>query len=766
MPPFLPSYRRLTSESPPPSKPTLFDTIDRPGASTTLHDNRAFLNKLNGSQTDSSLSDISSDHFEDVLSQPSPKRVKLDMANGDDEGGVDWEDAMGSAADPNREQSSYAIKDLQITLGKPSHLATRNVSRSQKHGPSKIERQIRMSIHRMHVQLLMFHNMVRSGWATDKDVHKILLSQLCENERQAIEHWRVDSGLQSRQERKLPIPRRRTVRQRHPCNVADRNQRNWGSPAERQEHGAPNMSHGDPILRLLKVLAIFWKKKFAITAPGLRKQGYKAPAVLEHEIATFRSGRQNHEHHGERIENIEAFRKAAECCEGSRDVGAQLFTALLRALGIETRLVASLQPLGFGWTKSEEATIKRRGDFVELNDPEVLQDSHYFEDAYSDDPSDHVLEKSQVQCTDREPMRNTTKQQRPRERGSASLKSLRGSDQTDGPTLRGGDDSDDASIIDVTPSSIRRRPNMNYDRDMPAPIYWSEVISPITQKVHVVDPLILTPAVVTSSEQLTNFEPRGARAEKAKQILAYVVAYAADGTAKDVTTRYLKRHVWPGKTRGWRLPIEKLPIRNRQGKITRYEDRDWFKGVMRGYQKAVSNVSTADRLEDDTDLKAANLEKKEGNAGPDTLQFYKTSAEFVLERHLRREEALKPDAKPVKSFTCNSKTNLAEEYVYHRRDVEVCRTGESWHKEGRAIKPGQKPMKLVPVRAVTLTRKREVEEAERGSGEKLKQGLYSWNQTDWVSIPSLPIGVSTLCLPMPAPAIIRAMTDASRLHGV
>lgn len=49
-------------------------------------------------------------------------------------------------------------------------------------------------------------------------------------------------------------------------------------------------------------------------------------------------------------------------------------------------------------------------------------------------------------------------------------------------------------------------------------------------------------------------------------------------------------------------------------------------------------------------------------------------------------------------------------------------------------------MKMVPVRAVTLTRKREVEEAER-DGEKLKQGLYALHQTDWIIPPPIVNGV-------------------------
>ena len=49
-------------------------------------------------------------------------------------------------------------------------------------------------------------------------------------------------------------------------------------------------------------------------------------------------------------------------------------------------------------------------------------------------------------------------------------------------------------------------------------------------------------------------------------------------------------------------------------------------------------------------------------------------------------------------------------------------------------------MKMVPIRAVTLTRKREIEEAERDSGEKQKQGLYARKQTDWIIPPPIENG--------------------------
>ena len=47
--------------------------------------------------------------------------------------------------------------------------------------------------------------------------------------------------------------------------------------------------------------------------------------------------------------SLDGLMNAAKTKSGSRDVGAWLFTALLRSAGVQTRLVCSLQPLQFGF---------------------------------------------------------------------------------------------------------------------------------------------------------------------------------------------------------------------------------------------------------------------------------------------------------------------------------------------------------------------------------------------------------------------------------
>ena len=739
MPPFIPRKRRLST--PPPDattsksgkKPSLFDTVDKPSPSTSLQDNKTFLDHLNGSESESALSDVSSDEFEDALPTPSHKRRKVVHKEEEDDQ-VEWEDAVQADVTPSESTPAAQIGDLELTLDKNTHMVSLTDLLKQKKGPSKLERKIRVATHCMHVQFLLFHNLVRSGWACDKEAQSILVRQLPAGVKKEIDKWKAASGLSLNIVAEASKAPRKGRKGKKAAQNA-RNQRDWGRPAERQGNGAPNMSRGDPLIRLQKVLAAYWKKRFTITAPGLRKQGYKPPKAVEEEIISWRSEKHNPEEHGERVRDVQEFRSHAKACEGSRDVGAQLFTALVRGLGLEARLVASIQPAGFGWSKNEEgATEKKKAKDNQALGDGLESDSNKESEAEIGSAKKGVVAKQNSKS--KTPRSVNSKKRSSRGAKHAPIDLSSGSDSG---VLES--DEEEASVIDVTPSTPRRRPNMNYDKDMPFPIYWTEVISPITNLVHPVDPLVLTPAVVTSSEQLCQFESRGAKADKAKQVFAYVIAYSSDGTAKDVTTRYLKRHVWPGRTKGVRLPIEKVPVHNRRGKIKYYEDYDWFKTVMSGYKRTDKMRTVVDDLEEAKELKPVKPEKKEPKPSEDTLQGYKNSAEFVLERHLRREEALRPEAKPVKTFTTGKGDNAKEEPVFRREDVEVCRTGESWHKEGRAIKAGEVPMKLVPIRAVTLTRKREVEEAERDTGEKLKQGLYSWDQTDWIVPPPIENGL-------------------------
>ncbi|KAJ5173679.1 Rad4 beta-hairpin domain 1 [Penicillium coprophilum] len=647
MPPFVPR-KRVSSEDPPPAKrqarPDNSQAPQAPAPRAPFH-----------------LSDSDSDSNSSLSDAPEDLKDNAPEESEDEEEDIDWEDAIDtktSATTPT--VAAPELQDLELTLDQnETHVSD---LLDGKKGPSKIERQIRIQTHCMHVQCLLFHNAIRNAWSNDSKVHEILRKKLPEGIHKEVKKWRIASGLE------LPEPKPEPPKSKKKGKKAKKN-KDWSDESERLEPGQPDMSRGDPIITLIKVLVAYWRKQFRITAPGLRKYGYRPVAALETAITDFREEEHDPERHGERIANLDEFRAIAERMQGSRDVGAQLFTALVRALGIEARLVGSLQPLGFGWTKGETYTPVT--------------------------PSEDPEKEEEPETTEPE---------------------------TDGAENK-------------APAKNKRKP---FDSDLPFPIYWTEVASPVTNEIISVDPLVLSNPVApfTDTDLQANFEPRGAKADRAKQVICYVVAHSSDGTAKEVTTRYLRRRTWPGKTKGFRMPLEKVPV----GPRGNYIAFDWFGMVMRGYQRARKSKTAVDKLEESRDLQPNQPEKKKTTQTADTLQSLRTSTEFVLERFLRREEALRPGAEPVRTFIAGKGARAKEEPVFRRADVLKCLSAESWHKEGRQTKPGAVALKRVPIRAVTLIRKREVDEMQRQTGEKPLQGLYSRDQTEYIIPPPIQDG--------------------------
>lgn len=89
---------------------------------------------------------------------------------------------------------------------------------------------------------------------------------------------------------------------------------------------------------------------------------------------------------------------------------------------------------------------------------------------------------------------------------------------------------------------------------------------------------------------------------------------------------------------------------------------------------------------------------------------------------------MKPGKSHVKTFIVGKGDKVKEEKVYSKDDIAICKTVESWYREGKVIREGEQPLKRVRSRAATLNRKREIEEAKK-DGETIMQGLYSEDQT-------------------------------------
>ncbi|KAI4843888.1 Rad4-domain-containing protein, partial [Aureobasidium sp. EXF-8845] len=747
MPPFVPRKRRSPSPEAPPAKrretargkkapvdskaarpikspkpkSSVFDAIDTLTTKATAEEAKNFFASVGkGDSDDEHDPDASSseddDHdFEDVPMKEAPKEH-------DDGEDMDWEDAI-PATDTKVVDDDSAIQDINISINEDGSVAAVAAAEQQakaKKGPSKRERQARIRAHCIHVQTLLFHNAVRNSWLNDKELHKILFDSLSQGVKDEIDRWKINMGL------KQPPPKKKHKGKSKGNSKA----RDWGQDADRLEPGVPNLSSGDPLLRLLKVLTAYWRKRFHVTAPGIRKQGYLPQRLITYEIKAWVKNKSNFERHGERIENIQEFRKCARYCRGSRDVGAQLFTALIRAIGIESRMIASLQPAGFGWTKFDDGEIKKQPQTSSTNPVEISDDESLVE---SPKPKSKSTAKKPIKAE--KPARKSSRKSKSAaaEEESSELSSVPSDADDD-------EEDDDASVIDITPAPPPPKNSKKYDRDLAYPHYWTEVLSPVSNTYIPVDSIVLS-TVASNHELLSTFEPRGKRADQARQVICYVIAHNQDTTCKDVTVRYLKKHQLPGRTKGFRMPIEKIPVLNKRGKVIKTEDYDFFKRIMSPFVRPQNLRTAADDVEESTDLKPFKPVTEKAKVATESLQWYKQSAEFVLERHLRREEAVLPEAKQVRTFTSGKGDKEKTEPVYRRADVVNCKTVESWHKEGRQIQLGEQPLKMVPVRAVTLMRKREMEEAERETGEKLKQGLYGIDQTEWIIPPPIENGV-------------------------
>lgn len=747
------------------AKTTLFEAADTPiGKTRTKEEKGALLERFSQGQnngdeegqdgdSDSDLSEPGSDEFEDVeAQQPVCRRRKFvnDEQSGEDgdedsdeEEGDDmqWEDAMAPAttATPREPQE---IGDINITVNDDGSAYTAPLvsAATGKKGPSKKERTTRVLTHQLHVQSLMWHNTIRNSWLNDGEVQKLLVEGLSEGVKNEVRRWRESMGSLSAQE--LDRKKEESVKKKGGKKGKGKS-RDWGAEAKFQEAGVPDLSHGDPLLRLLRILTAYWRKRFTITAPGIRKVGYMPLKRLRDMIRGWKGDPRDQEEYGERIESKEQFRRAARKCEGSRDVGEQLFVALLRGLRVETRLVANLQPVGVGWSKGEEADVKnnkkeKKAEVANLESEDNVEvKGATLKEPAATKPNDKLKEEH----PSRKSGRGKKEQPINLEESDSELSEL--SDSNSGgvkDSATPADEYDDESVVDVTPATKSKKPNKKYDRDLAFPNYWAEVLSPVSNTYIPVDPITIS-TIGSNAELLLAFEPRGKKADKTKQVICYTIAHSRDGTAKDVTVRYLKKHQLPGKTKGFRVGPEKVPIYNRKGKVRKYEEYDWFKTVMSGYIRPGPERTAADDLEEQTDLKPFKPATEKKEAEKESLQWYKQSADYVLEQHLRREEAILPSAKPVRTFTAGKGDKAKDHPVYNRSDVVVCKTVESWHKEGRELKPAQQPMKYVPMRAVTLVRKREMEDAKRETGEALKQGLYSREQTDWIIPPPIVDGV-------------------------
>ncbi|KAH7057019.1 hypothetical protein B0J12DRAFT_401229 [Macrophomina phaseolina] len=356
---------------------------------------------------------------------------------------MDWEDV-----DLDRNNADYflqplpvdqAEETLQIAIGNDN--TSNKPARARRKAATAAERAMRLNVHKMHVLCLLYHSHIRNAWCNDKEVQASL------------------KRFRTAQINSLLTP----------------------DPNKSQFQAAKGFSEG------LALSLDAWKK-FKITSLGMRRAKWARNAK---ELEVFKIPED-----ADPVMDISDFRKAAIAFEGSADTGAMLFCAFLRAVGVEARLVCSLQPLPFSFAglPTVETTAEDNGNVV------------YAETSGDDKPPPD--EKPP-------PLKRITRIGRPG-LGSSSSRHT------------------------VTPSPAKPKKTIPHPR---YPVYWVEAFNAAQQKWVAVDPIATRTIGKPSRLEPPLSDP--------DVCMAYAVAFESDGVAKDVTRRYAK--AYNAKTRKCRV---------------------------------------------------------------------------------------------------------------------------------------------------------------------------------------------------------------------
>jgi len=264
----------------------------------------------------------------------------------------------------------------------------------------------------------------------------------------------------------------------------------------------------------LKNLVDLWRKKWTVTVAGCVAPKWRSLEDLHSLNLQVDPGT---------AQTRQSLADAAVGMAGSRDVGAQLFAALLRSIGIEARLVASLQvlPVGFGKEgESGDASSSVAKKIASLVPPPESINRRPSDELTSDDgeqiPRDLTSGRTVLPST------------------------LRHRQQ---PQFRASSPSPSRLVNPIITNPISQQTSHHPIDDSPYPVFWTEAFDPTSQRYIPVD--ALATHLVDKPHKL---EPPQA---DPRNTLAYVVGFDDDGYVHEVTRRYAKSY--SAKTRKLRV---------------------------------------------------------------------------------------------------------------------------------------------------------------------------------------------------------------------
>ncbi|KAK0187785.1 hypothetical protein F5146DRAFT_1060756 [Armillaria mellea] len=391
----------------------------------------------------------------------------------------------------------------------------------------------------------------------------------------------------------------------------------------------------------------------------------------------------------ERIKSPKSLMKHTLMQCGSRDTGAQLFTALCRGLGLPARLVVSLQSVPWqaavGKPKPKYDKKKKNSQVKVPEDGEVDDGTPIASTSASS--LNGGTSKGEGQRLDGAPVGKSDKAKgKEKAQPTVKLRKTKAKGNVLGATVPKKED----------PTST-------------PPVFWTEVFSRPDGRWIPIDPLR---AIVNKRNV---FDPTGISQQNR---LVYVLAIEEDGYARDITRKYARQYgAKVAKVQG--------------GAMT----GGGGKGREAWWERVVSTVTRPYRLNRD-DVEDAELESAQIREGmPTTIAGFKDHPVYVLTRHLKQTEAIHPPPPDTPEMG-----KFRGEPVYPRSSVVSLKTAENWlRSEGRSVREGVQPMKMVKSRPGTIGRMRELEilkDSLREAGEtgddqaQVMHGLYARSQTE------------------------------------
>lgn len=242
---------------------------------------------------------------------PPLQQIVYDDFEGSEESDIEFEDVELEPADDQTDQTDGDEKPEQKTLQLDLSTATldrarRGVQRRKPVGPA--ERKKRLEVHKAHLICLLAHLSCRNRWCESEAVHAIL----------------------------KPLVPRKLISLLH------------------VDESKPQYQRSHSFTKGIEEICLLWRTTWTVSARGMRRAHWKdeVDALKESDDA-------------EDLIDFDDFKSAAVSHTGSRDLGAQLFCALLRCVAVDARLVCSLQVLPFSGVAKGQTPEKPKPQYFQ-----------------------------------------------------------------------------------------------------------------------------------------------------------------------------------------------------------------------------------------------------------------------------------------------------------------------------------------------------------------------------------------------------------------